>query len=46
MLSYFAAADQLHLDVLRCLAIGMDLGEWSHASRSAPTRLTQRPHTP
>lgn len=27
MLEYFHAADQLHLDVLRCLAIGMNLGE-------------------
>ena len=27
MLEYFNAADQLHLDVLRCLAIGMNLGE-------------------
>ena len=27
MLEYFHAADMLHLDVLRCLAIGMNLGE-------------------
>ena len=27
MLTYFAAADKLHLDVLRCLALSMDLGK-------------------
>jgi isopenicillin N synthase-like dioxygenase len=27
MLQYFSAADQVHLDVLRCLAIAMNLGE-------------------
>lgn len=27
MLEYFAAADKLHLEVMRCLGIAMGLGE-------------------